>query len=70
MSREEASYMPNVRVAEELMRKENAWRWLRYHEKQLRNHQRVSALIAAHHRQEIASLERYLGIVEHKGDAA
>ena len=47
-----------------------AWQWLGYHERMLRSHQTTSALLCAHHRQEIARYEEMLGINHKGGDAA
>ena len=46
------------------------WEWLRWHQRMLNNHTRTAALIAEHHRQEIARYEELLGINYEGGDAA
>jgi hypothetical protein len=49
---------------------ELAWEWLRFHVRQLRNHQTTAALIARHHEQEIRKYEEMLNINHDQGDAA
>src|SRR5688500_4452248 len=66
----EASYMPNVRAAGEVRHQQNLWDQLRWHAAQARRHKTVSALIIRHHEQEVARLERVLGINYDDGDAA
>ena len=49
---------------------ELAWAWLRFHARQLRNHETTSALITARHRQQMARYEQMLGIHYSEGDDA
>ena len=65
----EESYMPGLRRLDDARRKENAWAWLRHHQRQLDSHTRTAALLTAHHEQEIAKYERILGI-DYEGDDA
>jgi hypothetical protein len=66
----EAMYAESVRRYDAKRQQELAWQWLRYHARQLRNHETTSALITAHHRGEIERYERLLNINHEGGDAA
>jgi hypothetical protein len=66
----EESYMPGLRRLDDARRKENAWAWLRHHQRQLDSHTRTAALLTAHHEQEIAKYEAMLGITYDEGDSA
>jgi hypothetical protein len=65
----EPSYMANLRDADAARQRENAWRWLQHHTRQLRNRERTTALLDAADRQEIRKYERILGL-DHEGDDA
>ena len=58
----EELWQASVRAHHERCQRELAWEWLRFHARQLRNHELTSRLIAAHHEQEIEKYERMLNI--------
>ena len=58
----EAIWQESVRAYNARRDQERAWEWLRFHARQLRNHETTSALITAHHRQEIRRYEAMLGL--------
>ena len=66
----EELYMESVRRHHARREQELAWAWLRFHARQLRNHETTSALITARHRQQMARYEQMLGINYSEGDDA
>ena len=66
----EDGWAESVRAHHARRREELCWEWLRFHSRQLRNHETTSALITSHHRTEIARYERILGINYSEGETA
>ncbi len=64
----EELYMESVRRHHARREAELAWAWLRFHARQLKNHETVSRLITAHHEAEIHKYEEMLGL-NHKESA-
>jgi hypothetical protein len=58
----EEIWQESVRTLNAKRQEALCWEWLRFHSRQLRNHETTSALITAHHRREIAKYEELLGL--------
>jgi hypothetical protein len=70
VSKPEELWRESVRRFNARRHQDLCWQWIRYHEGMPRSHQTTSAILTAHHRQEIEKYEAMLGISHKGGDAA
>jgi hypothetical protein len=67
---EESLWMKTVEAYNKRAREGMLWEKLRYHEALIQSHSSTFELLIGRHRDEVARLERLLGISETKGEAA